>query len=402
MRRVSVLLPLFPKVGGSWVVVQVSARVAGVLLVGGAALALGLTQGGQAPLLWLIGAGLGLTLFHAAFGFTGAFRRLLVDGRGVGLRAQLLFIGLLVLVFLPVLEQGALFGTPVRGFVFPIGWALLLGAFLFGMGMQFGGGCGSGTLYSAGGGAVPMWITLAAFVAGATVAAWQAELWAGWSALPPVSLPERLGLWPALSLSLAVLGLVALVSLRLERRRHGSAEALRWRGGHPLRGPWPLAWGAVALAVLSLATLAVAGRPWAITAAFPLWGSRVVEALGWDDPSFWTYWEDPTRVEAWLRPVLADRITLMDLGLMAGAFLAAGLAGSVGGGLRCPRATEVLGSVFGGLLLGVGAVLASGCNISAFVAGIASGSLHGWVWIVPALLGNLTAIHLLKTLKTGK
>lgn len=364
-----------------------------LLLVGGVAVMLGMGQGSRPALLWLIGAGLGLALFHAAFGFTGAFRRLLVDQRGAGLRAQMLFIGLLVLIFLPVLELGSLFGTPVRGFVFPVGWALILGAFLFGIGMQFGGGCGSGTLYSAGGGAVRMWITLLAFIAGATLAAWQAELWIGWAALPPVSLPAHLGMWPALGLSLGLLALVARLSLHLEQRRHGAVEAMPWRGGHPWRGPWPLAWGAVALVVLSVATLAVAGRPWAITAAFPLWGSRVVDALGWDDPSFWTYWEDPIRVEAWLRPVLADRITLMDLGLMAGAFLAAGLAGRPGR-LQWPGAGDTLGSVAGGLLLGVGAVLASGCNISAFVAGIASGSLHGWVWIVPALIGNYVGIQL--------
>ncbi len=373
--------------------------IAGALLVGAGAFLLGIDQGIRAALLWLIGAGLGVALFHAAFGFTGAFRRLLEDRRGAGLRAQMLLIGLLVLIFLPLLEFGSPFGTAMRGFVFPVGWALLLGAFLFGMGMQFGGGCGSGTLYAAGSGAVRMWITLAAFITGATLAAWQAELWMDWPALPPLSLPDRLGVLPAIGVSLAVLGLVALLSLRLERRRHGTAEPLLWRGGHPWRGPWPLAWGAVALAVLSVTTLAVAGRPWAITAAFPLWGSRMVEALGWDDPSFWAYWEDPTRVEAWLRPVLTDRITLMDLGLMAGAFLAAGLAGRADG-FRWPRAGEALGSLFGGLLLGVGAVLASGCNISAYVAGIASGSLHGWIWIVPALIGNHTAIHVKKLWKS--
>ncbi|MCT7653642.1 hypothetical protein MBH78_00155 [Oceanimonas sp. NS1] len=29
-----------------------------------------------------------------------------------------------------------------------------------------------------------------------------------------------------------------------------------------LKGPWPLIWGAVALALLNYATLALAGRPW--------------------------------------------------------------------------------------------------------------------------------------------
>ncbi|WP_206931690.1 YeeE/YedE family protein [Roseococcus thiosulfatophilus] len=367
----------------------------GLLLLGGGALALGHAQGGRVALLWLIGAGLGVALFHASFGFAGAFRRLLAEGRGAGLRAQMLLLALLIAFFLPALEAGEVLGAPVRGFVFPVGWALLLGAFLFGIGMQMGGGCASGTLYTAGGGAVRMWITLAAFVAGATLAAWQADLWLGWPALPAFSLPATLGLWPALGLSLGVLGLVALASRALEKARHGRVEPLAWRGGDALRGPWPMAWGAVALALLGIATLVAAGRPWAITAAFPLWGSSLVEALGWDDPSFWTYWEDPTRVEAWLRPVWTDRITLMNLGLMAGAFLAAGLAGRAAG-WRLPRLREVATAITGGLLLGVGAVLATGCNISAYVAGIASGSLHGWVWIVLALLGNWVGLKLMK------
>jgi uncharacterized membrane protein YedE/YeeE len=358
----------------------------GLLLLAGGALWLADGYGARQALLWLIGAGLGVALFHAAFGFTAGFRRLLVERRSAGLRAQMLLLALLVVTVLPatVLVEG------VRGFVFPIGWGLFVGAFLFGIGMQLGGGCGSGTLYSAGGGAPRMWITLAAFVAGATLAAWQAELWEGWPALPPVSLPATLGLVPAVAASLAIFGLVAFGARALERRRHGTAEPLAWRGGHALRGPWPLAWGAVALAALSLATVLVAGRPWAITAAFPLWGSRAVEALGWDDPSFWAYWGEPTRVEAWLRPVLADRITVMDLGLMAGAFLAAGLAGQ-GRGPRL-RMGPALASLVGGLLLGIGATLAFGCNISAYVGGIASGSLHGWLWIIPALIGNWVGI----------
>ena len=48
--------------------------------------------------------------------------------------------------------------------------------------------------------------------------------------------------------------------------------------------------------------------------------------------------------------------------------------------------------MIGGLLLGVGATLAFGCNISAYVGGIASGSLHGWVWIIPALIGNFVGM----------
>jgi uncharacterized membrane protein YedE/YeeE len=366
----------------------------GALGLVAAAAGLAALQGWRLGALLLLGAALGLTLFHAAFGFAGAFRRLLAERRGAGLRAQMVMLGLAVVLFLPVLEAGSLLGQPVRGFVFPAGIGLLVGAFIFGIGMQVGGGCASGTLYTAAGGqGLRMWITLAAFIAGATFAAYDAGRWADWPALPPVSLPALVGTWPAIALSLGVFAAVWWVSVLVERRRHGAAEPLAWRGGAPLRGPWPLVWGAVALALLNFATLWLAGRPWAITAAFPLWGSRLVEAAGLDDPAFWLYWEDPTRTEALLRPLLTDRTTVMDLGLMAGAALAALLAGR-GAEWRLPAPAAAFGSVLGGLLLGYGAVLAFGCNISAYFGGIASGSLHGWVWIGPALLGNWVGLKL--------
>ncbi len=375
---------------------------AGLLLAGGAAW-LGAQSGWRQAALWGLGAGLGVALYHATFSFAGGFRALLGQRRSAAFRAQLVMLAVLVVLMLPAVEAGTLLGAPVRGIVFPLGVAVVLGAFLFGVGMQLGGGCGSGTLYTAGGGSLRMLLTLAFFVVGATLAAWQSEAWSGLPALPVATLPAMLGLWPAVALSLAVLVAAGAAAWLAERRRHGAAAPLPWTGGGWLRGPWPLLWGAVALALLNLATLWLAGRPWVITAAFPLWGSRAVEALGLDDPAFWPFWEDPTRAEAILRPVLADRTTVMDLGLMAGALLAAGLAGRFAPRLAMPW-RHAAASVLGGLLLGVGAVVASGCNISAYVAGIASisayvagiasGSLHGWGWILPALAGNWVGMRL--------
>lgn len=358
-----------------------------------AAVAFGRGVDATQALAFAIGVGFGLTLYHAAFGFAGGFRRLLAEGRGASLRAQMLLLGLLVLAFFPAIEAGSLFGAPARGLVFPAGVATVVGAILFGIGMQIGGGCASGTLYTAGGGDARMALTLAAFIGGATLAAWGGEWWMGWPALPAATLQDLLGVWPALALSLSVFAAVFLGSAAWERRRFGSVAPLPLAGGHWLRGPWPLAWGAVGLALLSIATLWALGRPWAITAPFPLWGSAAVAALGWDEPSFWPYWEEPTRVEALLRPLHADRTTAMNLGLMGGAALAAVLAGRFAPRLRL-RAGEAAGSLLGGVLLGVGAVLASGCNISAYVSGIASGSLHGWLWILPGLLGNWIGLRL--------
>src|SRR5690349_16010254 len=56
--------------------------------------------------LFLVGVAAGLVLYHAAFGFTSAWRRLIASGEGDGLRAQMLMLAATSLVFLPLLANG--------------------------------------------------------------------------------------------------------------------------------------------------------------------------------------------------------------------------------------------------------------------------------------------------------
>lgn len=83
----------------------------------------------------------------------------------------------------------------------------------------------------------------------------------------------------------------------------------------------------------------------------------------------------------------------MDVGVIVGALLAAGLTGRFSPQWRIAP-LHLIASVVGGLLLGAGAIVATGCNISAMFSGIASGSLHGWLWIAAALPGNWLGVHL--------
>lgn len=368
------------------------AIIAALLLLIGA-LGLTLQYGANHALLWGLGAALGYTLYRGSFSFAGGFREALADGRGAGLRAQMLMLGILVIVMLPAIQAGTLAGAPVRGIVFPAGVAVVIGAFIFGIGMQLGGGCASGTLYTAGGGNTRMLLTLIFFIMGATIAAYDSERWAVLPALSATSLPELIGLWPALLGSLAIFLLVALGSRVIEQRRHGRIEPIFAAPSPDASRRWSWAMAAIILAALNIITLWAAGRPWVITASFPLWGSRIIAEFGWDEPAFWAFWEDPTRTEAFLRPVLAERSSVMNFGLMLGAFFAAAVAARFSPTWRLPW-RHVCASVIGGLLLGYGAVMASGCNISAYVAGIASGSLHGWFWILPGLAGNWVGLRL--------
>ena len=367
--------------------------VAGMVLAIGAWIVLQETTWRLAA-LWLTGAGLGFALYHAAFGFTGAYRVLFAQGRSASVRAQMLMLAVAVAIFFPLIDAGSFFGNPVRGFVFPAGVEVAIGAFLFGIGMQLGGGCASGTLYTAGGGNTRMLVTLVFFIVGMTLGAYDVERWENLPALPPISLPQTLGLWPALLLNLGVFALIAWFVARREKRLHGNVEPIFRRSGASfLSGPWPFAWAALALALLNAATLVIAGRPWGITQAFATWGSLVAEWSGLADPVFWVYWDEPTRVDLLHRPLLADATTLMNAGLMLGALLAAGLAGRFAPVWRIGFG-PLAAAVIGGLILGYGARMAFGCNISAFFSGVASGSVHGWLWIAAALPGNFIGVYL--------
>jgi uncharacterized membrane protein YedE/YeeE len=95
----------------------------------------------QQAMLFLVGGVLGLLLYHAAFGFTSSWRIFIADRRGAGLRAQMLMLAVACLLFFPVLASGnPIFTESIRGNVSPLGLSVVAGAFIFGVGMQIGGG----------------------------------------------------------------------------------------------------------------------------------------------------------------------------------------------------------------------------------------------------------------------
>ena len=214
-------------------------------------------------LSFLIGVGLGITLMHAAFGFTGSWRAFIRERNGKGIRAQLMLLGLTSLLFFPVLGQ--IFPSVQAGAALaPVGTSVLVGAFLFGIGMQLGGGCGSGTLYTMGQGQVDMLITLAFFIVGATLGTVHLDWWLSLPGYGNISVIAHFGWVQALLLQLVILAaLYGLVRL-LEIRRYGKIKPVEWQiPQHEftqrfIHGQWPLWWGVVGLTLLNLATLIVA------------------------------------------------------------------------------------------------------------------------------------------------
>jgi uncharacterized protein len=332
----------------------------------------------------------GIALYHASFGFTAAWRRMLIEQRSLGLRVQLIMLAAAIVIFFPLLDRGSFMGQSLHGFVNPVGVALVFGAFIFGIGMQLGGGCGSGTLFTVGGGSTRMMVTLAAFILGSLIATANPLGWMEWPSLGAYSAIQQFGVLGALFMALASLAILYFYVLHIETTRHQDVPAvtMKWTGSI-LSGPWPLLVGAFALVAVNVATLLLAGRPWGITTAFALWGAKIAQLFGVHVAS-WPYWQGDASLGASL---FSDITTVMNFGVILGAFVAAGLAGKFAPQFKLPW-RSLAAAVLGGLLMGVGARLATGCNIGAFFSGIASGSLHGLVWLIFAIPGNAIGVWL--------
>ncbi|MFQ5745980.1 MAG: YeeE/YedE family protein [Gemmatimonadota bacterium] len=365
--------------------------VLGILLLGTGAWLLR-TVGWRQAALFGVGGLLGLVLYGTSFGFTSGYRRAVVARDGSSVYAQLLMLGAATLLFAPILASGSVLGRGVTGAYAPAAAQVLVGAFLFGIGMQLGGGCGSGTLYGVGGGSLRTLVTLLGFIAGAFRGSLDMGFWRRLPSAGTVTLGSVLG-WPlAVALQLVALALVALWIARRER-----AGAGRDGGSRPV---WRRMWrenrllvvGGLALALLNFATLLLAGHPWTITWAFTLWGAKSATLLGWD-PGASAYWTSGFARAALAAPVARDVTSVMDIGIILGAAGTAAWLGRLSPLRRIP-VRSLLAAALGGLLLGYGARIAFGCNIGAFFSGVASTSLHGWMWIAAAIPGTWVGVRL--------
>jgi uncharacterized membrane protein YedE/YeeE len=120
--------------------VQPAVAGSALALLAAGAIGLSIRFGIRHGALFLVGGALGFVLHQSAFGFTTAFRVFAAEGDGRGVRAQLVMLALATVAFAPILASGEVFGQTVGGAVAPASLSVLVGATLFAVGMQLGGG----------------------------------------------------------------------------------------------------------------------------------------------------------------------------------------------------------------------------------------------------------------------
>ncbi len=323
------------------------------------------------------GFALGAAFLKTEFSFAAAWRRFLVKGEAGGLLAALLLIAVAACVIVPVAALVPGFG----GAIAPIGPSLVVGAFVFGIGMQLGNGCGSGTLYTAGGGSGRMLITLALFIVGSVIGSLHLPAFLALGGIDPILASNYFGPWGGLAATLASIAVAAVII----------ASIARARGAGLMPRPLLIA-GAIVIGLLCIGVFLAGHHPWSVTFGFTVWGAKIAALAGFDFSSaeFWQ-WPGPKRALA--ESILSDTSSLTDFGMILGA-MAAAAATQPFARTAWPPTGSLLAAAVGGLLMGWGARIGFGCNIGAFLGGVASGSLHGWVWFGAALGGCMIGIRL--------
>ena len=331
-------------------------------------------------LLYLVGAGFGLALVLGNIGFAGPWRHFMIRRETSGFIATLVMLSLASIVLILALETVP---DTVPNSA-PLGLSVVVGAFIFGIGMQLGGGCGSGTMVSAGGGSQHALYVLIFFLPGSLLGSIHLPWWLSNAPdLGVITLVDTIGVAPAVIMQVLAFGLIGFASVKFARK---SGNTSSWMPSHRQLI------GCVAVVALAFATLYISGRMWSITFGGALWGAKLADLMGFNVAAteFWSY---PSPASALSNSVLANVTSVMNFGMLAGVALYSFWAGK-GREKQSFSFHHFCAAAIAGMLMGYGARLAFGCNIGALFSGTASSSLHAWLWFAAAWFGGHAGVRL--------
>jgi hypothetical protein len=270
--------------------------------------------------------------------------------------------------------------------------------------MVLAGGCASGTLYRCGEGYLSLWVALGGTILGMMILAvsWP-FLWFNYIQYQPkLWFPAALG-WP-LSVT-ATISLLVSCFLIVTWWERGSLKTIRSTVAHnpsgiqrvsggifrnPFANAWPAWLGGILLGFLNVLEFYLVGTPWGITTPESRWAGWLLKVVGFETDS-WLYYIQYKLPLPWL-----DGGSLLDIGIIVGAFIASSLAFEFK--IRSPPRRRLPQAFIGGILMGYGARLAMGCNIGAFFSAIPQLALFGWLFTIGLIFGAFVGAKLVTKL----
>ena len=320
---------------------------------------------------WLFGLGFGFLLQHFMICFVSTTSDPIILGSTERFRAIL--IGILAtsagFAAIKYLSGGILDMLGVSAISIP----LMLGAFLFGMGMTLAGCCSSGMFIRMAEGYSIHIITLLCVIVGYLFASTQYKsLWAPFVAKAPlVFLPDKFGWTGGIAIHISIILILYVAARKYEQRVFPSDNSVYLKG-------------ALLLAFLNVVHILVLKSGWSVTGAF-FWIGEFLNTLS-DNSSVLT--GNKTLFVTAFGPMLRN------LGLFFGALISVLLSKRFR--IKKIRSKkQIAKSIVGGLLMGYGACIAGGCNISAFFVSASALSLSAWIFMIFLFAGTFAGIKVL-------
>ncbi len=361
-----------------------------------------------------LGMGIGYTLTRGYFGFAGTVNRAYSTG-STKLARYVLLLFLLGATFTAIaLTQG--YSGKLN--VYPINIALFVGATLFGIGMAFGKGCGSGTLTgmrsNLGSGLVLLFFFGIGVFLGYPLQAKYGKV--GNS----VFFPDLFGSDPLIGSALALLLTFVLVMIfvaltfyvqkkLIAKGKSGKVDIEEIQDTLHAKDytffekvfvkPFTLLETTLVLSGV-LGILMLVNKPWGVTTTFGFWFAKILMLFGASAESLGDFAviKDAAYFSTGL---LESSGSVQNIGLIIGAFIFPLLAGAYKFRFKISR-VKFLQLAIGGLTMGIGTRLANGCNAGALYSGITSLSLAGWIYLVFMVIGAIGGNYLIKRIFGNK
>ncbi|NSL52521.1 YeeE/YedE family protein [Calidifontibacillus erzurumensis] len=325
----------------------------------------------------LCGALLGFVMQRGRFCLTGGFRDMYIAKDNRMFYALLIAIAVQSIGVYALIQYGAFEYTAGT---FP--WlAVIIGSYIFGIGIVFAGGCATGTWYRAGEGLIGSWIALAGYMVMSAVmkSGPLAPINGAFKTtqLPSNSIADSFGIsnWIVIGIFIAIILIIVVRELKkpkviiptMKPKRTGLAHLLFEKRWHPFF---------TAVLVGVIATIA-----WPLSAA-----TGRVFGLGITTPT-----------ANILQYLVSGDISILNwgvflvLGIFLGSFFAAKMSREFR--FRMPDTKTGIRSFIGGLFMGFGASIAGGCSIGNGLVMTAMMTWQGWIGLLFMILGTWTASY---------
>ena len=327
--------------------------------------------GTRYALILITGILLGLTFEGFGFGFSGAWRSMIVDRNPNGVYSHLFSMALASVFIIPLLFFN---DNSLKGVIAPIGFSMVFGAFIFGAGMQIVKGCGSGILVNAGSGNLNALIALPFFGLGSFLGAYNISWWNNFNIINPLILDGWLGLLTTL---------LFLFLAYFVFRYFSSPKYLKFSKKY--------IFFSFTLAILATLHIIISGQPLGIVYGLGLWISKLAVSSG-IDLSNSLFFKNEINILRIKESILTDITSLTCLGIIIGSITVGLWKKSMFEEVFSSSLKSIFVIIISAFLMGYSARLAFGCNIGAFFSGISSGSIHGWLWFISAFFGSYFGI----------